>query len=63
MISLIPRWFEDVTASQDYQRTDYFLLWLILAVGAVLRFWGLDNVGLHGDEETMAIGIRIGSSK
>ncbi|MCJ7590295.1 MAG: hypothetical protein MUO51_02970, partial [Woeseiaceae bacterium] len=55
MFTLITRWFEDVSASQDYQRSDYVVLWLILAVGAVLRFWGLDNVGLNGDEETMAM--------
>ena len=55
MFMLIRRWFEDVPVSQDYQRSDYLVLWLILAVGAVLRFWGLDNVGLHGDEETMAM--------
>ncbi|HEX5206469.1 MAG TPA: glycosyltransferase family 39 protein [Steroidobacteraceae bacterium] len=27
----------------------------IVGVGAFLRFWGLDNVGLHGDEKTMAL--------
>jgi 4-amino-4-deoxy-L-arabinose transferase-like glycosyltransferase len=31
------------------------LLVLIVAVGAVVRFWGLGNVGLHGDEKTMAL--------
>ena len=51
----INRWFKPVTASQDYRRADYVLLGLILFVGTVLRFWGLDNVGLHGDEETMAM--------
>jgi len=55
MFSLISRWFEEVTVSQDYQRSDYVVLWIILVIGAVLRFWGLDNVGLHGDEETMAM--------
>ncbi|MFL6619338.1 MAG: ArnT family glycosyltransferase [Povalibacter sp.] len=30
-------------------------LFSIICVGAVLRFWGLGNVGLHGDEETMAM--------
>ena len=28
---------------------------VIVAVGALLRFWGIDNVGLHGDEKTMAL--------
>ncbi|MBL8270360.1 ArnT family glycosyltransferase [Steroidobacter sp.] len=31
------------------------MLLTILAVGTWVRFWGLDNVGLHGDEETMAM--------
>jgi hypothetical protein len=36
-------------------RTELMLLALIVAAGAVLRFWGLGSVGLHGDEETMAM--------
>lgn len=31
------------------------MLLVIVSVGAWLRFWGLGNVGLHGDEETMAM--------
>lgn len=31
------------------------MLLLILGVGGALRFWGLGSVGLHGDEETMAM--------
>ncbi len=31
------------------------MLLVIVGVGAWLRFWGLGNVGLHGDEETMAM--------
>jgi hypothetical protein len=27
----------------------------ILAIGTAVRFWGLGDVGLHGDEETMAM--------
>jgi Dolichyl-phosphate-mannose-protein mannosyltransferase len=30
-------------------------LFVLIACGAVLRFWGLGDVGLHGDEETMAM--------
>jgi len=30
---------------------------LIVAVGALVRFWGLGNVGLHGDEKTMALPV------
>jgi hypothetical protein len=55
MMALINSWFAQTTASQDYQRSDYIVLWLILMVGVFVRFWGLGNVGLHGDEETMAM--------
>ena len=55
MLELVGRWFAQTTVSQDYRRSDYVMLWLILAVGTIARFWGLDNVGLHGDEETMAM--------
>lgn len=54
-LALISRWFEPVTPAREYRRAEYALLWLILGIGAVLRFWGLGNVGLHGDEETMAM--------
>lgn len=33
------------------------MLFAIISVGAWLRFWGLANVGLHGDEETMALAV------
>ena len=33
------------------------MLLVIVSVGAWLRFWGLSNVGLHGDEETMAMAV------
>ena len=55
MLGIVRQWFEPVTVSQDYSRSDYVLLGLIVLTGTVLRFWGLDNVGLHGDEETMAL--------
>ncbi len=55
MMTLIARWFAQTIASRDYLRSDYVVLWLILSVGVFLRFWGLGNVGLHGDEETMAM--------
>lgn len=36
------------------------LAWLtaITMLGAWVRFWGLGSVGLHGDEETMAMAVR-----
>ncbi|HEX7115492.1 MAG TPA: glycosyltransferase family 39 protein [Steroidobacter sp.] len=34
------------------------MLAVILLAGGFTRFWGLDNVGLHGDEETMAMAVR-----
>jgi hypothetical protein len=37
-------------------RTSWFLLCIVLA-GAVVRFWGLGAVGLHGDEKTMALPV------
>jgi 4-amino-4-deoxy-L-arabinose transferase-like glycosyltransferase len=37
--------------------THRIALFAIMCVGAVLRFWGLGNVGLHGDEETMAMAM------
>ncbi|GFE83940.1 hypothetical protein GCM10011487_59400 [Steroidobacter agaridevorans] len=33
------------------------MLLVIVSIGAWLRFWGLGNVGLHGDEETMAMAV------
>lgn len=42
------------------------MLLVILGVGTWLRFWGLGNVGLHGDEETMGMAamsiVREGTS-
>ena len=38
-----------------YSRRDYLFLAFIVVLGISLRFWGLGNAGLHGDEETMAM--------
>ena len=38
-------------------RTTLWLLTLIVLAGAVIRFWGLGAVGLHGDEKTMALPV------
>lgn len=34
-----------------------WILALIVLAGAVVRFWGLGSVGLHGDEKTMALPV------
>jgi Dolichyl-phosphate-mannose-protein mannosyltransferase len=47
--------FEDTRPRVRADRRALVLLALILAVGAAVRFWGLGNVGLHGDEKTMAL--------
>ena len=47
--------FEDTRPRARADRRALVLLALIIAVGAVVRFWGLGNVGLHGDEKTMAL--------
>jgi 4-amino-4-deoxy-L-arabinose transferase-like glycosyltransferase len=47
--------FEDTRPRTHADRGTLALLVLIVVVGAVVRFWGLGNVGLHGDEKTMAL--------
>ena len=39
----------------NYSPKSYLILAVIVLMGIILRFWGLGNVGLHGDEETMAM--------
>ena len=50
---ILPTYRDSITF--DYSGFDYLLLACILVLGTILRFWGLGNVGLHGDEETMAM--------
>jgi hypothetical protein len=47
--------FEDTDPRARASRNALLLLALIVAGGAVARFWGLGNVGLHGDEKTMVL--------
>jgi hypothetical protein len=47
--------FEITDPRARAQRRTLALLALIVAAGAVARFWGLGNVGLHGDEKTMVL--------
>lgn len=34
------------------------ILIMVTVAGAVIRLWGLDNIGLHGDEEVMGLAAR-----
>jgi 4-amino-4-deoxy-L-arabinose transferase-like glycosyltransferase len=47
--------FEDTRPRARAGHRALALLALIIVVGAAVRFWGLGNVGLHGDEKTMAL--------
>lgn len=47
--------FEDTRPRVRADGRALALLALIVLVGALVRFWGLGNVGLHGDEKTMAL--------
>lgn len=47
--------FERGEPAERTRSNTFVALAAILAVGAFLRFWGLGDVGLHGDEETMAM--------
>ena len=55
MLNLVGQLFGPAPAERDYSRAQYALLALMLALGVWVRFAGLGNVGLHGDEETMAM--------
>jgi Dolichyl-phosphate-mannose-protein mannosyltransferase len=53
--------FQSTAPTQATDRTRVLhlvLLAAIVGVGAFVRFWALGNVGLHGDEETMAMAAR-----
>src|SRR5690606_32152913 len=48
-----------ITAPQERARAVHFcVLAALIACGAAFRFIGLGAVGLHGDEETMALAVR-----
>jgi hypothetical protein len=47
-----------ITAPLERDRLAHrIVLLVIVGVGTWVRFWGLGNVGLHGDEETMAMAV------
>ena len=47
--------FEDTCPRARTDRRVLALFALIVIAGVFVRFWGLGNVGLHGDEKTMAL--------
>ncbi len=55
MLGFLSHFLSPVSVDQHYSKNQYAFLTALVAIGTWLRFWGLDNVGLHGDEETMAM--------
>jgi hypothetical protein len=57
----VASWFVSVRplsaaqAAESARQLELIGLLAIIALGALLRFWGLGVVGLHGDEKTMAL--------
>src|SRR5215472_12087449 len=51
-----PRAGASAAAAYADPRTLWVLAFMV-AAGALLRFWGLGAVGLHGDEKTMALPV------
>jgi len=55
MMKIIEQTIVRTEGSYSYRVSEWALVTLIVVFGTLLRFWGLGNVGLHGDEETMAM--------
>ena len=55
MLTWLSGWFYSPDVSQQYRSIHYVVLFLLVLAGAMIRFWSLGDVGLHGDEETMAL--------
>ena len=55
----LARWigslFEIREPAERTRAVTFAMLAAIVIVGTALRFWGLGDIGLHGDEETMAM--------
>ena len=55
----LARWFgalfEIREPAERTSATTFMVLAAIVIIGTGLRFWGLGDIGLHGDEETMAM--------
>ena len=52
-----PRSSAEQSARLPYGLRTAWILACIVLAGAVVRFWGLGAVGLHGDEKTMALPV------
>ena len=52
MMNTLERLISRTEIAETYRASDWMIVALIVAVGTFLRFWGLGNVGLHGDEKT-----------
>ena len=46
------------TYTRQVSWKEWSILAAITVLGASLRFWGLANIGLHGDEETMGLAVK-----
>lgn len=55
MLQGVASLFEDTGPRTRARRGALLLLAVIVVGGALARFWGLGNVGLHGDEKTMVL--------
>lgn len=58
IVQAIASLFEITRPAAVVQVSHLWWLAAIVIAGAIVRFWGLGAVGLHGDEETMAMAAR-----
>lgn len=55
LLCALARLFENTAPGERTRLAQWVVLAGLTSLGGVLRFWGLGLVGLHGDEETMAM--------
>lgn len=58
MLHALQSSFQNTTPVAQTRVVHVWWLLGLIAAGSALRFWGLGSVGLHGDEETMAMAAR-----
>jgi hypothetical protein len=51
----LARQFESTRPDERGRLAHRLALFVLIVCGCIVRFWGLGSVGLHGDEETMAM--------